>query len=134
MRRTHPPYLGELELAVLDHLWARGPEEVKDVHRAIGKRRGITANTVQSALKRLHEKGFLGREKVSHAYVYSAACSREEFHRRLIGEVVELVMEGEPDAMVSAFVDLAEQAGQEHLEQLEKLVEARLRDRTRGST
>ena len=119
---------------MLDHVWRHADTDVKIAHAAIGEHRGITPNTVQSALKRLHEKGLLRRRKVSHAYLYSAACTREEFHRRLISEVVELVMDGAPDAMVSAFVDLTERAGPEHLEHLERLVEARLRARTGEAT
>ena len=30
----------------------------RSVHRALGKRRGITLNTIQSTLKRLFEKGY----------------------------------------------------------------------------
>lgn len=123
------PILGDLELAVLDVLWERGPSDVKDVHDVLGRPRGITLNTVQSTLKRLHEKELLHREKVSHAYLYAPALSREDLHRRALRQVVERLMDGQPGAMVSAFVDLTERAGTEHLERLEALVEARLRAR-----
>lgn len=121
--------LGELELAVLDVLWQRGESDVKDVHDLLGRPRGITLNTVQSTLKRLHEKGMLRRQKVSHAYLYAPAMTREDLHRLALRQVVERLMDGEPGAMVSAFVDLTERAGAEHLERLEALVEARLRAR-----
>ncbi|GMV44395.1 MAG: hypothetical protein AMXMBFR64_61110 [Myxococcales bacterium] len=124
-----PPTLGELELAVLDVLWQRGESDVKDVHDLLGRPRGITLNTVQSTLKRLHEKGMLRRQKVSHAYLYAPAMTREDLHRLALRQVVERLMDGEPGAMVSAFVDLTERAGAEHLERLEELVEARLRAR-----
>ena len=119
--------LGELEAAVMNHLWAGGGGEAKGVHAALGKRRGITLNTIQSTLKRLFEKGLLARDKVSHAHVYRSRVSREEFHRELMGELVGGMMKGQAEAVVAAFVDLTERAGPEHLERLEALVAERRR-------
>lgn len=124
--RQTMPLLGELELAVMDFLWTHGPGDVRALHDAIGSRRKITSNTVQSTLKRLHDKGLADREKVSHAYIYSAACTRAEFHARALGQVVGDLKVGEADAVLAAFVDIAERAGSEQLERLEALVAKRL--------
>jgi predicted transcriptional regulator len=129
---VRPPLLGELETAVMNHLWSGGDGEAKAVHAALGKRRGITLNTIQSTLKRLFEKGLLERDKVSHAHVYRARVGREDFHRVLLGELVGELMHGQAEAVVSAFVDLTERAGPEHLERLEALVAERRRKLERG--
>ena len=129
MTVRRPIFLGDLEAAVIDHLWLNGPEDVKQVHRAVGRARGITLNTVQTTLKRLHKKGLLAREKVSHAYVYAPAVSRDEYQRRALDQTIELLMQGEAEAMVSAFVDLAERAGADQLQRLERLVAERLAKR-----
>ncbi len=128
-----PPLLGELETAVMNHLWSGGDGEAKEVHAALGKRRGITLNTIQSTLKRLFEKALLERDKVSHAHVYRARVSREDFHRGLLGDLVGELMHGQADAVVSAFVDLTERAGPQHLARLEALVAERRRKLERGS-
>jgi predicted transcriptional regulator len=111
----------------MNHLWAGGEGEAKGVHAALGKRRGITLNTIQSTLKRLFEKGLLTRDKVSHAHVYRAGVTREDFHRELLGQLVGGMMNGQTEAVVAAFVDLTERAGPEHLERLEALVAERRR-------
>jgi predicted transcriptional regulator len=134
MGATRPPFLGELELAVMDHLWTHESGDAKDVHRAIGRRRRITLNTIGSTLKRLFEKGLLLRDKVSHAHVYSPRMSRTEFHQSVLQEVVDTVMDGEANAMLAAFVGLAEQVGSGQLEQLEELVAERLRARKDGDS
>lgn len=121
------PLLGELETAVMTHLWVGGEGEAKTVHFALGKRRGITLNTIQSTLKRLFKKGLLERDKVSHAHVYRPRVTREQFHRGLLGELVGGLMHGQAEAIVSAFVDVAERAGPEHLARLEALVAERRR-------
>ncbi|MBK7772846.1 MAG: BlaI/MecI/CopY family transcriptional regulator [Sandaracinaceae bacterium] len=116
----------------MNQLWTAGEGDAKAVHTALGKRRGITLNTIQSTLKRLFEKGLLERDKVSHAHIYRARVSREEFHRGLLGELVGDLMHGQADAVVAAFVDLTERAGPEHLERLEALVAERRRELGRG--
>jgi predicted transcriptional regulator len=121
------PLLGDLEASVMEFLWDGGEGEAKSVHRALGKRRGITLNTIQSTLKRLFEKGLLERDKVSHAHVYRPAADRETFQRGALGQLIGRLLGGEADAMVSAFVDLTERAGPKHLERLEKLVAERRR-------
>lgn len=117
----------------MNHLWTGNDGDAKAVHAALGKRRGITLNTIQSTLKRLFEKGLLERDKVSHAHVYRARLSREDFHRDLVGELVGNLMQGHAEVIVSAFVDVAERAGEEHLARLEELVAERLRKRGKGS-
>jgi predicted transcriptional regulator len=131
MRPTPWGLLGELELAVLERMWSDGEGDAKSLHARLGKRRGITLNTVQSAMKRLHEKGLLRRAKVSHAFVYAPALSREDFHREAVGELVDALLHGEADAMVAAFVGVAERAGDDTLAQLEALIADR-RKATRG--
>jgi predicted transcriptional regulator len=116
----------------MEYLWAGGDGEAKAVHGELGQRRGITVNTVQSTLKRLYEKQLLARDKVSHAHVYRPRVSREEFQRSLLDQLVGEVMRGEASAMVSAFVDLTERAGPEHLARLEALVAERRQSLSKG--
>ncbi len=116
----------------MDHLWVTGSGDVSTVHRVVGKRRRITPNTVQSTLKRLHEKGLLRREKVSHAFVYSPSTPRTDFQLQTLQGVLRMLALGKPDAMLRVFVDLTERAGLEHLERLEHLVARRLKESGRG--
>ena len=113
----------------MDHLWSHGGQDAKAVHRVVGRPRRITLNTIQSTLKRLFEKQLLTREKVSHAHVYAPRVTRAAFHRHALQDVIEKMMGGEPDAMLSAFVGVTEQLGAKQLEQLEKLVSERLKKR-----
>ena len=134
MLRTGDTVLGELESQVLEHFWREREGDAKQVHDALGKDRGITLNTVQSAMKRLFEKGLLARRKVSHAHVYSARVTKEELGRTVLGGVVDRFMQGEASMMVAAFVDLVDQAGEEHLDELERLIRERRKSRKdRGS-
>ncbi|WP_206740773.1 BlaI/MecI/CopY family transcriptional regulator [Euryhalocaulis caribicus] len=116
--------LGKLELALLDFLWTEGSSDVKGAHQAVGRPRGISLNTVQSALERLFRKSLLGREKVSHAYCYKPCVSRAELASRMIGGVME-DLSGDDEALIAAFVDLASRTDEKTLERLEQALSAR---------
>ncbi len=121
--------LGDLERAVLSFLWSHGPADVKAVHRAVGARRDITLNTVQSTMERLYRKDLLSREKVSHAFVYSTAVTREELGAALVHDAVRNVLGSDTEPMLSAFVDLTARSGDDALARLEELIAERRRAR-----
>jgi predicted transcriptional regulator len=117
----------------MEQVWSHGPADVKAVHATIGPVRRITLNTVQSTMERLYRKGQLAREKVSHAYVYSARLSRQEAQARILQDVVTRVVGSRPDAVLAAFIDLAARAGEETLDELQRLIAER-RARPGGGT
>lgn len=115
--------LGELEVAVLEDLWVSGADHAKAVHGRLAPQRGISLNTVQSTLERLHRKGLLNRHKESHAYIYRPALAREELLARLIEGAAALVVGDEGgDSVLTAFVDFADQYDEAGLDRLEALI------------
>jgi predicted transcriptional regulator len=121
-KTSNLPKLGQLELAALEHLWRVGEADVGQTHAVIGKKRGITANTIGSALERLFRKGLVSRHKVSHAFRYSATMLREEFAaRRLLEAAGDLEALGSA-GLLSAFVDLVADEDAKGLDRLEALI------------
>lgn len=123
------PRLGELEQAVLEHLWTAGEADVHGAHAAVGEARGISPNTVGSALERLHKKGLASREKVSHAYRYRPTMDRDAFRARALTEAAGGVPALAKEGLLSAFVDLVADVDERALEQLERLVSERRADK-----
>ena len=122
MKILKRPYLGELEMAVLEYLWSNGEFDAKEVHVALGKVRGISHNTIQSTLERLFKKELLARQKISHAYVYKTAVARDELMGRMINDVVNTISKDNSDGMLAAFVDIAARTDDAHLDRLEQLI------------
>jgi predicted transcriptional regulator len=116
------PPLGELELAVLEHLWTVQEADVGEAHFAVGKCRGISPNTVGSALERLFKKGLLTREKVSHAYRYRAAIDRENFRAKRVVEAAGGLRSLGKNGLLAAFVDLVADSDESALAELERLI------------
>jgi predicted transcriptional regulator len=125
------PALGQLELAVLDCLWSHGPADVRAVHAAVGEPRGISPNTVHSALERLVRKGLALRRKQGRAHEYRAGLTRRAWMASHVSHVVSEVPGTEAATLLAAFVDVAERAGEAQLAELERLVRERRR-RGRG--
>lgn len=120
-------YLGDLEKLVLETLWAKGPLAPATVHQSIAGQISSSVKTVSSALKRLYEKGFLDREKVSHAYVYKAKLSKLALQKAFLDQIVT-EMGGDQESFLTAFVDLAHHYGHDTLKNLEKMIQEKLED------
>ncbi|RIJ22487.1 BlaI/MecI/CopY family transcriptional regulator [Henriciella barbarensis] len=114
--------LGDLEVATLDAIWARDETDARALHAQIGEARGISLSTVQSTLERLYRKGLLTREKVSHAYIYSPAETRETVMARLVDEALGRFNSRSHDGLLAAFAGLTASATPETLDALEQLV------------
>lgn len=127
MARRRAFALGELERAVIDRLWSDGPADVRTMHRAVGETRGISPNTIQSTLERLHRKGIATRQKVGRAYLYGARLTRREWLSYAIEELVRGVPGAGAETVVSAFVDVLERTSEGRLAELERRVRERRR-------
>jgi predicted transcriptional regulator len=124
MRRQQ---LGQLEVAVLDRLWTHGLADVKAVHEAVGAPRGISPNTVHSALERLVRKGLVQRDKTGRAYRYQALLSPQQWMERRLDWLASEVPGTAAETLLAAFVERAERAGEAQLAELERLVRERRR-------
>lgn len=94
--------LGELELKVMDVLWAaREPLRVREVLQRLPGDRELAYTTVMTVLDHLHTKGWAGRRRDGRAYTYTPARSREEAGVGLLREVLE--SSGDPDSVLLHF-------------------------------
>lgn len=116
------PRLGALEMAVLELTWDLQVVDVKEAYRRLGQPRGITSNTVQSALERLFRKGLLTRQRISHAYAYAPQLTRDEFRARAAAQAVGELRGAQASGVLAAFVEIAAQADRANLDRLEAIL------------
>ncbi|MBA3695159.1 MAG: BlaI/MecI/CopY family transcriptional regulator [Acidobacteria bacterium] len=124
--------LGELQTAVMEILWRESPLAVTDVEQRLQKNREIAHTTVLTTLDRMHQKGFLLREKEGKAFVYSPRYSKEEFERGVAQEVLSALLSQFAEPALSAFVELVGEDG-EKLDQLEDLIRHKREQKNRSS-
>ena len=107
------PALGSRELSVLELFWA--PEQptlsASDVHEAVQNKHSqstleaISLNTLQSTLERLYRKDLLVREKSGRAFIYRAACSKQDIIQRLLHDIAADMTDGDMAPMISGFME-----------------------------
>lgn len=114
---------------MLEYVWTFGEVSAKDAHAALGSTRGISLNTVQSAMERLFRKNLLTRAKSGHSYRYSARIERQELVAALIGEVLGR-FGADSTAALAAFVEAADDLDERAL----RALEAELRKRRQAGS
>lgn len=119
--------LGALEDRVMEVFWHAGPLAVRDVCRRLKSKSPLAYTTVMTTSDRLYKKGLLTREKSGNAFIYRAAMTRDEFHRRIVKETVSGLIETSGDPVLAAFVDAAATVDEENLDRLERIIAQRRR-------
>jgi predicted transcriptional regulator len=122
------PPLGELEIRVLERLWASGEMSAKDMHEYINEERSASANSVQSAMERLYRKGLLSRSKSSHRYLYKPLVSKADLLGTLINDLV-IRFQADTPSSAAAILSAAERIDDEALDILEAEIKRRKEER-----
>lgn len=82
--------LGDLELAVLEHLWdSDRPQTVREVHDALRTQRRLAYTTVMTVLQRLSAKDLVLQIRDDRAYQYVPAQSRDGLIADLMVDVLD---------------------------------------------
>ena len=85
------PKLTKLELRIMETLWSRGASSVRELHEALPEGDRPAFTTVQTIVYRLEAKKALRRvKKISNAFIFEAAVSRESAERKLIADLLGL--------------------------------------------
>lgn len=116
-------FLGTLEARIMEIVWKKETVSVQEVCNKMGK--DANYKTVMTVMNRLVEKGYLEREKVSRAFVYTAQLNREEFLDRASHQIVTGLVSDFGDLAVAQFVDVLGELDPDALETLQKLAKER---------
>ena len=85
------PKLSKLELTIMEALWTKGPSSIREIHETFPARNRLTYSTVQTMVYRLEAKKALRRvKKISNAFIFEAAISRQSAERKLIDDLLSL--------------------------------------------
>lgn len=77
--------LGELEAEVMERIWTLArPLTVREVLADQNVTKKLAYTTVMTVMDNMHKKGWLEREMVNRAYVYTPAATREQYSAQLM--------------------------------------------------
>jgi len=120
--------LGDLEIAVMRHIWACGSEGCQgtEVQRALNPDHPLALTTVLTTLDRLLAKGIVRRDREGKAYRYWAMLSEEQLQQRIVDGVMDRLIAQFPKAVAAYFAQqgLATDENTSDLSDLARRVEA----------
>ena len=85
------PKLSKLELQIMEALWSKGACSVREIQESFPAKKRPAYTTVQTMVYRLEIKKALRRvKKISTAFIFEAAVTRESAERKLIDDLLGL--------------------------------------------
>ncbi|MEK6530928.1 MAG: BlaI/MecI/CopY family transcriptional regulator [Deltaproteobacteria bacterium] len=128
MKEIFGKVLGHLEYSVLEVLWEKQKVSGREAFEEIAKGRGIALTTVLTVLERLTKKGFVKKFKGQDVFMFMPSCDRDEFARRVSGDVFKGIAEISKSGVAASFVDVLADIDLKELEKLSSLIETRKKE------
>ncbi|AQT80107.1 transcriptional regulator [Mycolicibacterium litorale] len=111
--------LGELERAVMDHLWAAGePLTVRQVHEALCAERDLAYTTVMTVLQRLARKNLVSQIRDDRAHQYAPVHGRDELVAGLMVDALDQA--ADTGSRQAALVHFVERVGVDEVDALRR--------------
>ncbi|MBV8581301.1 MAG: BlaI/MecI/CopY family transcriptional regulator [Candidatus Eremiobacteraeota bacterium] len=123
-RRSVP--LTEVELRLMEIVWAAGPATVAQIVEAIPAEERPAYNTVQTMMKILERKGYVQHRAEGRAFVYKAIVDRDSAARTALSQVVQRFFGGSPRALALNLVE-GDHLSQDDLDEIRRTI-ARAKD------
>ncbi|WP_339825473.1 BlaI/MecI/CopY family transcriptional regulator [uncultured Arenimonas sp.] len=101
--------LSELQLDVMRVLW-RGEASVAEVAAALAKSRGLAHTTVATVLTRLGRRGVVAARRDGRQLYYSPTVSESQVRRSMVGDLIQNLFKGDPQALLAHLVSESEVA------------------------
>ena len=119
MKATKPEF-GELERAIMNIVWTRGPLSSEGIREKLDRK--LKETTVRTVLRRLEAKGFVTHVVENRAFIYAAAEPRQRVAVRAIQRIVDWFCDGSVDEALVGMVD-AKMVDRQQLDRLLEVVE-----------
>jgi BlaI family transcriptional regulator, penicillinase repressor len=102
-----PRNLGEVEQAVLEHVWAHGPCSAEACREALASTRPMKESTIRTVLRRLEEKGYVSHTIEGRTFIFSASQDRQNVAVRAVKSIIDRFCGGSAEELVIGMVDHA---------------------------
>ena len=115
--------LGELELEIMQIIWARQRVTVRDVLEVLTEKRPLAYTTVMTVMTRLVDKGILRQHRQDRTYECEAVYTPEELTTKAVGQTIRSLLERFGPLAVTEFIHQVGQVNPDELQRLAKLAQ-----------
>jgi BlaI family transcriptional regulator, penicillinase repressor len=121
MSRTKIHRLGDLQLRIMQILWARVEATVAEVHGALAGERDLAYTTVATMLRKMEGRGLVKHRLDGRSFVYQPAVGEDAVSQGMADHLVDRLFEGSLSDMVHHLLTTRE-VTREELSKLEKMI------------
>lgn len=93
--------LADLQLAIMQILWAKGEASVSDVHAALFEERKLAYTTIGTMLAKMEEKNYVTHRTAQRQNIYKAVIKQEKVNQSMVNDLVKRLFHGDITEMVS---------------------------------
>lgn len=121
MSRNRIHRLGDLQLKIMQILWAKDEATVAEVHGALASERDLAYTTIATMLRKMEARGLTKHRLDGRSFVYRAAVGEEAVSQGMADHLVDRLFEGSLSDMVHHLLTTRE-VSREELSKLEKMI------------
>jgi predicted transcriptional regulator len=99
--------LGDVEQAVMNHVWSHGPVSADTCRHALHATRPMKESTIRTVLRRLEAKGYVTHVTEGRTFIYQAAEAPVNVAARAAQQLIDRFCDGSAEALVIGMVDNA---------------------------
>lgn len=101
---THRP-LTELQQAILDFIWSKGPTTAEQVREALLPKHPLKDSSVRTLLRRLESQGHLNHRLEGKTFLYTAVAPARSLAARTVRQLIDRFWGGSAEQFVVGMVD-----------------------------
>ena len=105
LRNINRRPLTDLQQAILDVIWRRGPSTAEEVRTALRPQHRLTDSSIRTLLRRLEGRGFLSHDTVGQVFVYKAAIAHGSVAARAVQQIIDRFWSGSAERFLTGMVD-----------------------------
>ncbi len=128
MSPTQVHRLGDLQLAIMKVLWARGEATVADVHQALAEDRDLAYTTIATMLRKMEGRKLVEHRLEGRTFIYRPLVAEAAVSRGMADDLLDRLFAGSLTEMMSHLLSTHE-VSREELSKLERLIAERKRGR-----
>jgi predicted transcriptional regulator len=110
------------ELEILNILWEKEPQTVKDIHEKLAEIKEVGYTTTLKIMQNMHAKGFLRRKLNGKSHLYFTVTKKEETQGRLLDRFLDSAFSGSASGLVMQLLGNKKTSKQE-LDKIKRIID-----------
>jgi BlaI family transcriptional regulator, penicillinase repressor len=103
--RAPKPHLTDLQQAILDVLWSKGPATSEQIREALLPDHPLKDPSVRTLLRRLEARGLITHDTDGKLFVYRAVEARDGLAARAVRQIIDRFWSGSTEQFLLGMVD-----------------------------